>query len=174
VLCLSQTTGYAILALACLDEVSGRWVKAREIGEWTGVPMPYLSKLLHRLGQAGIIVAKRGTFGGYTLATPSVEINLIDVAEAVEGGSWLPKCLLGLTGCSDGRACPTHDFWSRERARIEAKLSKISVKDVARFEQRRRNGHEPRRDPSGTPRGRRMKRPATARSGPRTGMGHSA
>ena len=137
-LCLSQTTGYAILALACLEEVQGHWVKACEIGECTGIPMPYLSKLLHRLGRAGIIVAKRGTFGGYALATPPEEISLKLVAEVVEGEPWLPKCLIGLADCSDERACPTHDFWSKERVRIETKLSKITVKDMATFERRRR------------------------------------
>ena len=133
-LCLSQTTGYAILALACMEEVNGRWVKAREISDCMSIPMPYLSKLLHQLGQAGIVIAKRGTFGGFALSAPPQETSLLDVAEAVEGKSWMPKCLLGLAECSDERACPMHEFWSKERARIEAKLTKITIKDVANFE----------------------------------------
>lgn len=154
-LSLSQTTGYAILALACLDDVQGHWVKAREIGECTGIPMPYLSKLLHQLRQAGIVVAKRGTFGGYALAAPAQETSLLQAAEAVEGESWMPKCLLGLTECSDKRACPVHDFWSKERARIEAKLAKITIKDVARFERRRRDHLRSCCEPPATPRERR-------------------
>lgn len=137
-LSLSQTTGYAILALAYLDDVDDQWVKVREIGSCTDIPLPYLSKLLHKLGRAGIVVGKRGTFGGYALATPPGEISLLQVAEAVEGDSWMPKCLLGLTHCDLKLACPTHDFWTRERARIEAKLSNITVKDMARSERRRR------------------------------------
>ena len=142
VLCLSQTTGYAILALTCLEETQGCWLKAREIAECTGIPMPYLSKLLHRLGLAGIVDAKRGTFGGYALAVPAEETSLMHIVEAVEGESGLPKCLLGLEDCSDERACPTHQFWSKERAKIEAKLSKITLKDVARFERRHGDRHE--------------------------------
>lgn len=138
-LSLSQTTGYAILALACLEEVQGNWVKVREINECTGIPLPYLSKLLHRLGQAGIVVAKRGTFGGYALACSPAEINLLEVAEAIEGETWMPRCLLGLSNCSDERACPTHAFWSKERARIESKLSRITLKEVAKYEHDRRD-----------------------------------
>ena len=138
-LSLSQTTGYAILALACLEEVHGNWVKVREISECTGVPLPYLSKLLHRLGQAGIVVAKRGTFGGYALACSPADINLLEVVEAIEGETWMPRCLLGLSDCSDERACPTHAFWSKERARIESKLAKVTVREVAKFERERRD-----------------------------------
>ena len=138
-LSLSQTTGYAILALACLDEVDDQWVKVREIGSCADIPLPYLSKLLHKLGQAGLVVGKRGTFGGYALADPPEEISLLQVAETVEGDSWRPKCLLGLAHCDLERACPTHDFWTKERARIEAKLSRITIRDVTKFERRHKD-----------------------------------
>lgn len=141
-LSLSKTTGYAILALTCLEEAQGDWLKARKISECTGIPIPYLSKLLHLLGHAGIVIGKRGTFGGYALASPSEEISLIEVAVAVEGESWLPKCLLGLTECSHESICPTHDFWAQERARIKYKLAHTTIKDIARFERRRRDGQE--------------------------------
>jgi Rrf2 family protein len=155
VLSLSQTTGYAILALACLEEVQGHWAKVGAISECTGIPMPYLSKLLHHLRQAGIVVAKRGTFGGYALAAPAQDTSLLQVAEAVERESWMPKCLLGLAECSDERACPVHDFWSKERARIGTKLAKITIKDAARFERRRRDRLRSCCEPPETPRERR-------------------
>lgn len=149
-LSLSKTTGYAIFALTCLEEAQGDWLKAREISQCTGIPVPYLSKLLHLLGHEGIVIGKRGTFGGYALATPSEDISLIEVAVAVEGESWLPKCMLGLTDCSHASICPTHDFWSQERARIKYKLSHTTIKDIARFERRRRDSQgTPRRATSG-------------------------
>jgi Rrf2 family protein len=113
--------------------------------------MPYLSKLLHRLGQEGIVVAKRGTFGGYALAAPPQQTSLLQIARAVEGESWMPKCLLGFAECSIERACPTHDFWTEERARIEAVLSQITVRDVARFERQRRGRHGSCCEPPVTP-----------------------
>lgn len=136
-LALSQTTGYAILALSCLDGCQGRWVLAKTISECTGISLPYLSKLLHALTSSGLVSAKRGYRGGFQLARSAKEISLLDVAEAVEGRKWLPECLLGLDECSDARACPTHEFWQKERSRIEKELKRQTLRDVAEFERQR-------------------------------------
>jgi Rrf2 family protein len=135
-LALSQTTGYAILALSCLGSPGERVVQAAQIARCTRIPGPYLSKILHALARSGLIRAKRGRGGGFTLARLAAQISLLDVAEAVEGESWAPCCLLGLAGCSQERACPTHRFWTVQRARIEAELRRVTLCEVARFERR--------------------------------------
>lgn len=137
VLALSQTTGYAILALSCLEGCRDRWVLAKTIAECTGVPLPYLSKTLHALTGSGLVLAKRGYRGGFQLGRPADQITLLEVAEAVEGRKWLPVCLLGLEECSDQRGCPTHAFWTKKRARIEKELKRLTLRDVAEFERKR-------------------------------------
>ncbi len=134
-LSLSQTAGYAILALSCLD--GERWVLAQELAERTAVPKPYLSKILHSLARAQVILAKRGYRGGFRLGRPADQISLLDIVEAVDGTAWIGRCLLGLDRCSDERACPTHEFWKHERARIHDLLQKISLHHVAEFERER-------------------------------------
>lgn len=134
-LSLSHTAGYGILALSSLD--SGRWVLAQELADRTGAPKPYLSKILHALVGAGLILAKRGYRGGFRLARPSAEISLLHIVEAVDGSAWIGRCLLGLETCSDERACPVHEFWKAERARIRSQLEQITLHDVAVFESRR-------------------------------------
>ncbi len=137
-LCLSHTTGYAVLALSCMQgPCGGRWVLAKDISKCTGIPQAYLSKILHALGGSGLIQAKRGYRGGFTLARPTDEISLMDIVEAVEGHAWKPKCLLGLDDCSDERGCPTHEFWSKERDRIESQLRQTTLKTVVEFERDR-------------------------------------
>ncbi len=136
-LALSQTTGYAILALSCLSGCGDQWVMAKDMARCTGISLPYLSKVLHALGNSGLIEAKRGYRGGFRLARPADQITLLDIAEAVEGEAWKPRCLLGLEECSDARACPTHAFWTKQRAAIEAELRRQTLKKVAEFERRR-------------------------------------
>ncbi len=109
---------------------------SRQIAACTGIPGPYLSRILHTLGKSDLIRAKRGYRGGFTLSRPGERISLLDVAEAVEGRSWAPRCLLGLERCSDRRGCSTHAFWKRERARIEATLRRTTLAEVAAFERR--------------------------------------
>lgn len=134
-LSLSQTSGYAILALSCLYETAGQFVLAKDIAACTGVPLPYLSKVLHAMRRTGLIEAKRGYRGGFRLARPAAEISLLDVAEGVDG-QWLPRCLLGLANCSPERRCPTHEFWTTQRARIENELRRVRLADVAAFASR--------------------------------------
>lgn len=136
-LALSQTTGYAILALSCLEGAGGEWVVAKEIANCTGIPRPYLSKLLHALTGSDLIVAKRGYQGGFRLTRAAGQISLLDVTEAVDGSAWISGCLLGLEECSDQRACPTHGFWKEQRARIKAELAGLTLRDVAEFERGR-------------------------------------
>jgi Rrf2 family protein len=135
VLSLSHTTGYAILALACLEGAGDRWVLSTEIAELTGIPRPYLSRVLHTLRRSGLVRAKRGYRGGFALARPAGGISMLDVAEAIEGNRWMPCCLLGMMGVAAAKACPTQGFWNRELARITDKLSKTTLVDVAKCAQ---------------------------------------
>lgn len=136
-LSLSQTSGYAILALSCLDSTGGKPALARQIAACTGIRLPYLSKMLHALTRSGLIESKRGYRGGFQLARPAEQITLREVAEAIEGRKWLPQCLLGLEKCLDERTCPTHAFWSKQRQQIEKELTRLTLRDVAEFERKR-------------------------------------
>lgn len=138
---LSQSSGYAILALSCMEcRCEDRLVLARTISKGLGIPLPYLSKLLHHLVRAGLITSKRGYQGGFALSRAAGKIRMLDVVEAVEGPGWAPACFLGLDGCKSRRLCPTHDFWQEERGRIRRQLARLTLRDVARFERSAR-GH---------------------------------
>lgn len=135
-LSLSQTTGYAIVALGVLGTADDEWMLARTIARRTGVPLSYLSKILHALRRAGMIRAKPGYRGGFLLAQPAEKVSLLDVAEAIEGPDCIPDCMLGLSDCSVFGFCPTHDFWVTERRRIEKELKKWKLSDVADYVRR--------------------------------------
>ncbi|MFA9478623.1 Rrf2 family transcriptional regulator [Phycisphaerales bacterium AB-hyl4] len=160
-LALSQTVGYALLALVCLEPPKGAWRGGVQIAKATGVPKPYLSKILHTLGRAGMIRTKRGLGGGFTLARPAEAISVMDVVEALDGRPWQSRCLLGLSDCSDERACPAHAMWREQRAVIEQHLRSLTLAEIARFEHGARgwltsqgvgrSAFEPQGDGSGDP-----------------------
>ena len=81
----SLTTGYAIEALACLARHGSHSMLVREIAEATEMPLPYLAKIFHRLGEAGIVETKRGYKGGVKLTRPPTAITLLEIDAAVEG-----------------------------------------------------------------------------------------
>lgn len=135
-LSLSQTTGYAIKALSCLNEPACKSRSTSEIAACAGVPKPYLAKVLNALARYGLVRTRRGVGGGVELARDPQTITLLQIVEAVEGAGWLGDCLLGLDECSDQRTCPTHDFWQRVRRDITAELAKTTLAAVIHFRSR--------------------------------------
>ncbi len=138
---LSQSAGYAILALSCLDDPGGEPILVQDVATWIGAPGPYLSKVFHALGKAQLVATKRGRNGGVILMRPAREITLDMIASAMDGEEWQNSCLLGLATCTDERACPVHTFWSEERKRILAELHGTTLADVAKFERTHRLVH---------------------------------
>lgn len=131
---LSSSSSYAVLALSSLSGAGDRWILARDLAAAIDAPLPYLSKILHRLAGAGIVEAKRGYRGGFRLIRQSDQLSVGEIIIAVEGPGFLEGCLLGKAECSDRRACPAHAFWGLERERIRSQLQRMSLSDVARFE----------------------------------------
>ncbi|MBD3265401.1 Rrf2 family transcriptional regulator [bacterium] len=135
-LSVSQTTGYAILALSNLDPDRERWVLEKDIAEETGISKPYLTKLLHRLGGSGLIETKRGNKGGIKLAKHPVSISVMDIFIAVEGEDWKNRCLMGLPNCGGDNPCPMHEFWLKERGRIIHQFETMTLDVVIDFHRR--------------------------------------
>jgi Rrf2 family protein len=133
-LSLSQTTGYAVRALGCLSDVKEGHLMARQIAECTGVPLPYLSKILNALVHAGLVKAKRGYQGGFSLAEPAEALTLGRIATVVEGPGWLQSCLLGLDVCQAETPCPAHALAITLRDQVRTELEQLTVADMADFE----------------------------------------
>lgn len=140
-LCLSQTTGYAIKALGCLSSSLDECRFIADMARCTGVPRPYLAKIINSLARQGLVIAKRGYKGGVILARSPAHISLLQIVEAVEGPNWLGPCLLALDDCTDNHTCPTHEFWVDIRERIRRKLQETSLAQVINAHPHRRPKH---------------------------------
>ncbi len=133
-LSLSQTTGYAIAALAHLNPPGGEPLLLRQVARKAGVPYAYLAKRMPDLVAAGLVTSRRGARGGLILGRAPEDITLLQISEAVEARRWLDGCLLGLTACSDERACPVHAFWKPTRRKIEMTLRGTTLAGVIAHE----------------------------------------
>jgi Rrf2 family protein len=129
-MCLSQTTGYAIQALGCMNDPSAPTRQIADIAKCSGVPKSYLAKIIGSLTQKGLIFTKRGFRGGISLARPPQEISLLEIVEAVEGEHWLGECMLGFTDCKKHFYCPTQAFWTRFKSEITAALRQTNLAEV--------------------------------------------
>ncbi len=89
----SKSTGYALHALIHLARAErGQYVGIKELAALLGVPASYLSKIMSKLRQDGIVRAVTGQSGGYELAQPAAEVTFLDVVQVIEGRQHLYDC----------------------------------------------------------------------------------
>jgi Rrf2 family protein len=129
---LSQTGKYAVRAVIHLaQQPPDRSDRVGDIAEALGIPKNYLSKILHQLTRAGLLLSERGPKGGFRLAVAPEALSLADIIEAVDPGTLDPRCLLGLPECSEANPCPLHDHWKELAARIGAFLDGTKLSDLS-------------------------------------------
>ncbi|WP_068618199.1 RrF2 family transcriptional regulator [Paenibacillus tuaregi] len=89
----SKSTDYALHALIHLGLSESRNnVGIKELAGTLGVSESYLSKIMSKLRQDGIVRAVPGVNGGYELARPAEQITFLDVIQVIEGRQQLFEC----------------------------------------------------------------------------------
>lgn len=127
---ISQTAEYALRAALYLAARQSRDpASAREIAEVTQVPVGYLQKILRMMARAGIVSARRGVGGGFTLAKVPSAISVLDVLVASENEiQRIERCPLGIKGHT--RLCTMHRLLDTELARTEQVFASTSLGDL--------------------------------------------
>lgn len=82
---LTGRTDYALRAALELAFTGDSLVRTEDLAERQGIPGTYLSAILADLRRAGIVRARRGPEGGWSLARPARDISLADVIRAIDG-----------------------------------------------------------------------------------------
>lgn len=128
---ISQGAQYAISAIIALSKYSdGSAMSASSLSKSLDCPTAYLSQILAKLKKPGILKSKRGLNGGVYLAKPLTDIKLMDVISAIDGTDFFSSCFMGIDGCGHIEPCPFHEFWSRERTKIQEWLMTTSFEEV--------------------------------------------
>lgn len=133
---LSNTAEYALRAVLHLADCSReRPVQASEVAKALDLPTNYLSKILHRLTQEGILDSRRGPQGGFRLAEAPRELTLARVIEPFDALTARRECLLGRPRCTDEAPCPAHDRWKQVFGEVREFFEGTTVADLLRQEE---------------------------------------
>ena len=92
------------------------------------IPRNFLSKILNRLAQAGLIETTRGRSGGVALSRPATDILLYDVVQLFMRVNDFKECFLGMSRC-DG-SCGVHLRWRIISEQFEQMLNDTTVDQV--------------------------------------------
>jgi len=130
---VTRATDYALHALMYMvRHMTLLPLSNKVIARSEGIPAEYLAKALNRLSKAGIVTAQGGRNKGYTLARPPVEINLLEIVEAIEGEPLFAECFLKTDECdATASTCPIFGCWKEATDKVREFLFKTSLADVA-------------------------------------------
>ena len=126
----SQTVEYALRAVVYLAQHQGDGaVGNRTIAEATQVPTSYLSKVLHDLAAAHILVSRRGVGGGFQLRPTPDEITVLDVVNAVDPLQRIQGCPLSLASHCE-QLCPMHARLDEALETMEKTLAESTIREM--------------------------------------------
>jgi Rrf2 family protein len=90
---LPESTEWVLHVAAALAQLDpGVTVSSAQLAEHYDLPVAYLAKQLQTLVRAGVLTASTGPRGGFRLARPADQITMLQVVEAVDGGSSFYTC----------------------------------------------------------------------------------
>jgi Rrf2 family protein len=151
----STKAEYGVRLMVALGRSEGSGpVALSTVAEAEMLPLSYLEHLVAKLRAAGLVTSTRGAHGGYALARPAREIDMLEVVQALEGPIAPMECFHddreGRVLCShetdEGRACATKLLWTRVQGGVTKALGGTTVADLVKFTQ----DNEPEREPATT------------------------
>ena len=127
---LTQFTDYGLRTLIFLALKPERLASIAEIAASYQISESHMTKVVHRLGQAGLVETLRGRNGGLRLARPAAEIGLGEAVRELEPELALVECQTG-QACAIGGVCRLQTILDEAQAALLAVLDKYTLADVA-------------------------------------------
>ena len=130
---LTHLADYAVVLMtAAARRPPGERLRATDLAQDTGVPLPTAQKLMQHLASAGLLIGQRGAGGGYALARPVSEISLADIVEAIEGPIVLTQCADGVNHeCALDTHCRVKPHMGIVGNAVRGALGAVSLSELA-------------------------------------------
>lgn len=130
---ISRLTDYGVVLLCHLaqNQKKGTPSSARDLALASGLPLPTVSKLLKILARRKVIVAHRGTLGGYEFMQNPHEVSVLSLIEAFEGKPATTACMSESSDiCAIDSSCVHKGGWLLVHRKIARLLSQISLAEL--------------------------------------------
>lgn len=134
---LGRMTDYAVMVMGHMAHHHGELRTTPEVVLSTGLPVPTVGKLLHRLAELELLTAVRGRNGGYRMDRPATEISVAEIIAGFEGPVALTDCLPAGGGlCDFEDRCQVGGRWTAVAEAVQRVLDDLTLADML--------GHAPR------------------------------
>ena len=129
---LSKKADYGLIALRHLATHYGKGsYSASDIAETYCISAPLLAKVLQKLARHGLVSARHGSTGGYTLAKNPAEISALEAISAIEGPLFITSCKTNRGDCEQTHTCTVREPLRRVNESILQVLSLVTISQIA-------------------------------------------
>jgi Rrf2 family protein len=127
---ISRTVEYGLAAAVFIAQncEDGR-VMSKKISKAFDLPTEYLLQVMQQLVKSGVLTSKKGPNGGFSLARPATEINLLEILEAIDGPVIVPMNLAEQTGKPFAKK--VEKVFLDVSEAMKASLAKVTLADLA-------------------------------------------
>ncbi len=127
---LSEASEYGLRAAVWMATKSDRSFKVKEIAEGIHAAPGYLVKVLQDLARAGVVSARRGNQGGYSLLRDPHRLTVLEVVNAIDPFERITNCPLHLAE-HRGVLCPLHRRIDETMGLIEKSFGQTTIGELA-------------------------------------------
>jgi Rrf2 family protein len=125
---LTKAADYAVRAMLHVGSLpDGEVALKDDIAYAQNIPASFMAKILRQLVKTGVLRSTRGVKGGFALARPAADINLLDIIQGIEGPIHLTDCAPDPENCTLSHDCPASTVWLEVQRRMTALLSETTL-----------------------------------------------
>lgn len=130
---LTQFTDYALRTLIYVALKDGETSTVNEIAESYDISKNHLVKIVHKLGQLGILNTTRGNHGGIQLNREPNEINIGELVQLIEPNFFIVECFDKKNGrCAISSACTLKTILCQAKNSFIATLTQYTLADLTK------------------------------------------
>jgi FeS assembly SUF system regulator len=129
---ISKKADYALIALKHLATHSngGASLSACDIAEFYGISATLMAKVLQRLAREGLLAARHGSSGGYTLSRDPGSITALQAIAAIDGPVSITSCVTHRGECDQAGTCTVREPLRRVNSSILDVLGRVTISQM--------------------------------------------
>lgn len=127
---IGKLTDYGLVVLNQLALVGSVKQSTDDIAQATGLSVSTVRKVMKAIVDAGLVIAQRGSKGGYRIALAPTQISVLDVVQAFEGPVSLTECSADDNHCEITDSCSLSSNWAGVNDVLLRVLKGITLDDI--------------------------------------------
>ena len=128
---IGKLTDYGLVVLNQLAKAGAMKLSTDDIAQATGLTVATVRKVMKAIVDAGLVIAQRGSKGGYRIALAPAQISVLDVVQAFEGPISLTECSADDNNCEITESCSLASNWTGINDLLLGVLGNITLADIS-------------------------------------------